>query len=382
MAAGGRILIHLLMQGGDDGPGGGKSSQEIISLHCGIGRTHVHRALKPLMSDDLIREEMGRLRGHIRKTKIYSLTEKGIKEAARHMEDARSISLTWQDENGAGRKDTVFDSARLINDVLGASGLPMITVPLLLSSDGEHLSWSEIIWLSNSLRKSGPDDRIPLPGWTLINPPGPPEVYLDREAEFRILSNMLDSAGTAVVRGEPGSGRRSLVGHYTRKKGLIPAWLCISDGDDEAALDPDSVDLLVVLDTTGPDPLSLLMDESDGFVRNIKTELPARIRELPLIVISELAGEVSNSRHITLTGLQEDVFIRSCVEIGLDPDLSKSLYRASKGSPSAISYLRSLNERDLGGIMKMEPEDAILGIILGMKREKTGINTESSQKID
>lgn len=382
MAAGGRVLIHLLLQGEVDGTRGGRSSQEIISNQCGIGRTHVHRTLKPMIADGLIREDMGRLPGHMRKTKIYSLTERGTAEADLQMEEARAVLILWKDEDGRDRAETVFDSAREINDILGASGLPLIPVPLLLSTDEGTLSWSEILWVSNSLRKGRSEGRISLPGWSTMRFPDPPASFLDREGEFRGLAELIGSGGGIVIQGQSGSGKRSLAGHFAERKGLISAWITISENGEEAELDPDSVDLLVLVDTTGPDPLSLLMDGSGGYISGIREDLPEEIRGLPLIVIREWIDEEAGDPHITLEGLPGDVFVRSCMDLGLNSGLAGSLHRASKGFPSALSYLRSLPDRDLKRILRSDPEDAILGIILGMNEGRGGFNTESSQKLN
>jgi len=382
IAAGGRILIHLLLQGGEDDSIGGGSSQEVISNHCGIGRTHVHRALKPLIVDGLIREERGRLPGHSRKIKVYSLTDEGIGEANRYMESARVIRIRWRDENGGDRNDTVFDAAREMSDVLGASGLPLIPVPLLLSTDEGSLSWSEILWLANSLRKTAPDERISVEGWSLLRPPAPPDDFLDRETEVRKLSETLESGRVVVVQGERGSGKRTLADRYSRSRGLMTVWIGRSETGEDAEMDPGGVDLIVMIDPVGPDPLSMLLDGSEGYPKILLDDLPTEIRELPVIVIREWIEEDNDRGNITLGGLSDDIFIRSCMEMGMDRDLSGSLHRATKGSPAALSFIRRLGKDELQRILDSDIEDAILGVMLGMNDEMERVNTDSSQKID
>jgi hypothetical protein len=280
------------------------------------------------------------------------------------------------------REETVFDSAREINDILGASGLPLISVPLLLSTDEGILTWSEIIWLSNSLRKSRPGGTISVPGWTLLRSPEPPSHFLDRDDEIRLVTELVESAGAVIIQGKRGFGKRSLAHQYAERKGLIPQWIVVSQNGEEAEIDPEMIDLLVIADTGGPDPFSLLMEGSKGYIERIRADLPSEIHDMPLIIIREWIEEESGEPRIDLEGLPSEIFIGSCSKMGLSPDLSERLHRASKGSPAALTYLGALSDLDLERIGTSDPEDAILGVILGMGSDGDGFNPDSSQKID
>ena len=97
--SGDRVILHLLSKGNSADPAGGVADQDDIAACCGIGRTHVPRALKPLIADGLVNESQGRAPGRTRRVKVYDLTEEGFQHAMMLRDKANETIIEWTDED-------------------------------------------------------------------------------------------------------------------------------------------------------------------------------------------------------------------------------------------------------------------------------------------
>ncbi len=356
-----RVLVHLYLRRFEVGWDGGVSHQEMISRECGVGRTHVPRVTKPLLAEGFIKEVLGRAPGHLRRIKVYSLTREGELKASKIMEDMRSRRITWEDSTGEKHVEPLTDTLRHINDTLGGSGRS-ITMPELMRLANGPVSWVGLRDIADSRVELGGLD-IPQ-GWEVIEGPAVPGTFIGREGEIREMYSLITESTHSILSGERGMGKRTLIARIAQLKGLNVIWLKRNPDADAASIKAPVPDLIALVEDTGPNLLSRLMDEGDKPIEDPRDDgWPEKMRSAFLVRIID--AEVEGGSYV-LKGLGPDDFVGKCIELGMERELSEGLHRASKGSPGSIAYLLSLDRSELEEIMK--GEDPIFHLILGMRR--------------
>lgn len=365
--SGDRVLLHLLLKGNREDSIGGVADQDDIAAFCGIGRTHVPRALKPLISDDLVNESQGRAPGRTRRVKVYCLTEKGILAAVSLRDRANETILKWTDETGEVHSEHCVDALRRINDQLGARGMNQIPISLFLTIGREKVGWNDILFLSSSVRREKAGS-IHLPeGWAPATSPVAPDILFDREGDIKELDTLVGGHNTSAVAGEPGIGKRTLVSAWARRSGKKVLWL--KQGEEgEYCIDADRYDVLVILEAKMVDVASTLV--SGGGVRLMDPrgeDWPDILRELPLIGI--LNGSIANEGIglMELKGIDEAIFSKEAERSGLPKQLVEPYLKATKGSPMAVEYLKEMDSSILGKLGSLDEEAAIMSLVLGFR---------------
>ncbi len=359
--------MHLLIKGEKSSWSEGITDQDDIAANCGIGRTHVPRALKPLLQDELVEESQGRAPGRVRRVKVYSLTRKGMEEAVRLKELASRIQISWKDDDGRSSTESCVDALRKINDLLCSMSMPQIPFSLFLTVLKEEVSWNDILWLSSSVR-SNVVTSIDLPeGWIPITPAEVPDDFMDRKKEMGELDIIMSTRRTAAVSGEAGAGKRTLVARWLMLNRKKPLWLERKEGE-EVTLDPGSHDVLVLLGGEMLDITATLKKDGEVSITDPRdSEWPDPLRSIPLIGIIEGSSRTSGPGLLTLGGLPRDEFMERATELGLAPILAEVYYEASKGIPSALSYLKGLKRSAIEGLSSIDREAAVMSLILGLK---------------
>jgi len=363
-----RILIYLLSTGNGVSDEVNPCSQESIALNCGIGRTHVPRALKPLVEDDLVREDMGRMPGKSRRLKVYSLSGKGAEEANILLQGIRSREVVWEDDSGKERKETVQKAVESVNETLVKMGREKIPLSLFLAMVNERVTWNDLLWTSGSLSSMVRRSKSTLRGWDPVMPPRVPEPFVDRESEMEAMRRSLEVGDEAIVIGDDGLGKKSLVSRFLEEEGMRGLWL--KRGESEISVKEADYDAVVIMDSSMPDPADLIMGREP-----IKEdeEIQNPIEGKPLILIREYDRPGRPGIHIG--GVPEGHFIRELVKNGIEGELASKLYRASDGSPSVISYFNSLGEDEVERIKRMNEEDAVLSVLLRLKEDRVKNDT-------
>jgi len=365
--SGDRVLLHLLLKGSRADPTSGVADQDDIAAYCGIGRTHVPRALKPLINDDLVNESQGRAPGRTRRVKVYNLTEKGCLAAMVLRNKANETVMEWIDETGTSHSEHCVDALRRINDHLGSRGLSQIPISLFLTIGREKVGWNDILFLSSSVRGETTETICIPEGWIPISSPKVPEVFLDRQKDMKRLQDLVDGSSLLALTGEAGIGKRTLVAAWAERNKRKILWLDRGEGS-EFCIDADRYDLLVMIGAPMVDVTSTLV-RGDGIdlsdPRN--EDWPELLRPIPLLGIMDGYLGSSGEGIIDLKGLDEGTFVREAIGSGLPEKLAIPFFKASKGSPMALSYLGELEDSTLGGLGTLDEEAAIMSLILGLR---------------
>jgi hypothetical protein len=73
------------------------------------------------------------------------------------------------------------------------------------------------------------------------------------------------------------------------------------------------------------------------------------------------------SRLMVLKGLDEGTFVKEAKASGLPGKLSNPFYKASRGSPMALEYLKEMDSSILEGLGSLDIEAAVMSLILGLR---------------
>jgi DNA-binding MarR family transcriptional regulator len=187
-----KILIHMTesspLRGLMDAPYA--LTQHGISESVGIRVNHVSRAMKSLSKDGYVEESTGRVKGEIRKRKVYSLTERGASKAQGLKEVLASKIVEL-------RKDKVVKELTISAVIKKLGGVP--TAALLRKVDSKGVidvsvrtKTRKLVTLSRGLPRSGD--------------------FYGREGEMAVLEEWLSSRKEKILSlaGAKGIGKTSL----------------------------------------------------------------------------------------------------------------------------------------------------------------------------
>ena len=109
-----RVLLHLLDARGHrlhDRPTQ-QMTQEGVSAALGMNRTHITRALKPLLDDGHVESRKGHVPGRDRKLTYYALTESGLARVTEVIRSFGDEDVELIDASGSRRKTKVRDALK------------------------------------------------------------------------------------------------------------------------------------------------------------------------------------------------------------------------------------------------------------------------------
>lgn len=351
--------------------GGDFRSQEAIALKCGIGRTHVPRALKPLIGEDLVEEDLGRIPGKKRRLKVYSLTGRGDEKAREIMERINEEEVVWTDDSGREMRSDPEGALSSVNRILIEAGRERIPISLFLSMAEERITWNDILWISGSLSSAHRKEKVEISGWKTVRPPRLPGHLVGREKEMETLRRKIGDDGRAVVFGERGIGKRTLIAAYLERSGKRGLWL--EREETEITVRPSDYDSVVLVETSGPDPEEMIMGPVSS---SPSVDIPPELEDKEAVSVRDWPDPSGDG--LMLEGIERGPFVDELTRLGLDEDLAEEIFTATKGSPASIAYLRSV---DPSLIRDMDREKAIFSILLGT-RDQAKDDTNPSQKID
>ena len=366
-----RVLIHLISASLMDGK---RTDQEIIARECGIGRTHVPRVLKPLMEDGLVEESLGRVPGHLRRIKVYFLTEEGLELAGELLSRARAKRISWVGRNGGIFNESVHDALRHVNDHLSSEGM-VLGLSRFLSMDGDPVQWDEIEKAACSMEGGNVTVDIPC-GWRPEEPPDMPHPLFPREKELAELERAYRKGGRIVVQGPAGSGKRSLVQRLSRAVGKKAIWLSPDPVGGGPAVEPP-FGLVVVEEKREMAPLDAMMGKVPDIGDPRRDGWEGRLGEVPLFQILDSDERLAEGPLVVnIGGLERNVYSEMLTGKGLSDSLIDMLYGAVYGSASALSSLLKLPEGAFGLHPEEDEKEALFRILLliGGKASRTEVN--------
>jgi DNA-binding MarR family transcriptional regulator len=187
-----RILIHLResspLRDAMDAPY--TLTQHGISESVGMRVNHVSRAMKTLAKENFVEETSGRVRGEVRKRKVYSLTERGASKAQELRNGILDMMVVLR-KDGSSREMTVEDVIQRLGGVPTAAILSKVDSEGIVDVSTKKSS-KKLVTLSRGLPRKGP--------------------FYGREGEMAVLEEWLSSReeNTLSLAGAKGIGKTSL----------------------------------------------------------------------------------------------------------------------------------------------------------------------------
>jgi DNA-binding MarR family transcriptional regulator len=360
-------------------------TQQGIAEATGIRVNHVSRAMKGLKSEGLVTESSARVRGQVRRRKVYSLSPAGVTLANGIREDILKRTVVLGEESGRPREMTVAEAQK------EAKGRTLLELAVAVDDLGVV-----------SLRKKTGGAAEAQPRALVLEGMTAPESFYDRKEELDDLRAWYEDAGMPVMilRGRAGVGKTSLAAVFAREASESGSvlWHDVGEWDTPDALlgalasmlaqlgkeslksalsgsrKMVTVDLLRILrrDMRGVAGLCVF-DGCDGcsedVARFVEAVLEAAITEPSLqVLLATDTGDVPMSRELAasghsqvmnLTGLDKD----SCRKlIGEDVDDAEfeKLYGLTRGHPLSFRLLATKEMEDLVRGKELTPEEAAL----------------------
>ncbi|MBN1389289.1 MAG: hypothetical protein JXA22_01460 [Candidatus Thermoplasmatota archaeon] len=188
-------------------------SQMGIGKELGLRQTHVSRAMSELSNEGLVRSRTAHIRGMDRRKKVYFLTQKGIEETKRSIEELQAKYIPVR-----GKDRTL--KLLPISKVLRSIGRSKEKDPTLHELFTRYFDGSEVDLSKGDLSTIGPK-RLP------VNPH-----FYGRNSELEIISTAIDQKGKILlcIVSIAGQGKTSLLSHFASKVKDRPlAWTNIDE---------------------------------------------------------------------------------------------------------------------------------------------------------
>ncbi len=377
-----RILLHLKESGSASHELGQPAliTQEGIATALGIRVNHVSRAVKTLQKQNCVREATSRVKGEVRKRKVYLITEEGMVVANRVMADISDMVLSVRDSRQRIREMTTVNAKQLLSP-------PRTFTSMLAALDANGIL---DIYRTKMVRKRKE---------AVSNYNGaPPETnFFGRRQELARLKAWLQAKKPPIMAltGDEGIGKSALAMRTVKQlEGKRPIfWYTFSDRTTVQSL----MDALSsFLASTGRHELYTLAQKNKVDARELKQRLesslvnlgavmvldhvPAEPEELAGVVMPLIEASMATGCQILLTSTElpawkRDMKVHGILDElileGLDqsdcrklaPDMHdkefKKAYKLAKGNPLEIKLMVAYVE-DLKAGEKLTPEERAL----------------------
>lgn len=355
-------------------------TQHGISDRVGIRVNHVSRAMKTLSKDGYVEESTGRVKGEIRKRKVYSLTDRGTTKAKELREELASKIVELH-------KDKVVKELTINAVIDSLGGVPVTAILRKVDSDGvidisARRKTKKLVTLSRGLPRPAnfygrEGDMAVLEEWlssreervlSLAGAKGIGKSSLAMNVYEQWTSSMntfwfsfqewdtTDSFLEALSNFLKDMGRPELRDYLNSAKKIdmweVGGWIERGMGDDDNVLFLDEV---VIMGKSMESLLNTLI-ESVGRVENTKMLITQDKRDIPnrrAFLARELLVEID------LLGLDK----KSCEKLmakKMDDSEFEKIYRLTEGNPLHIMLIESGRLEDLIDTKDYTPEELAL----------------------
>ncbi len=355
-------------------------TQHGISDSVGIRVNHVSRAMKTLSKDGYVEESTGRVKGEIRKRKVYSLTDRGATKAKEMREELGSKIVELH-------KDKVVKELTINAVIDSLGGVPTAAILRKVDSDGvidisARRKTKKLVTLSRGLPRSTnfygrEGDMAVLEEWlssreekvlSLAGAKGVGKSSLAMNVYEQWTSSMntfwftfqewdtTDSFLEALSNFLKDMGRPELKDYLNSAKKIdlweVSGWIERGLGDDDNVL---FLDEAVVMGKSMESLLNTLI-ESVGRAENTKMLITQDKRDIPnsrSFLARELLVEID------LLGLDK----KSCEKLlnkKMDDSEFEKVYRLTEGNPLHIMLIESGRLEDLIDTKDYTPEELAL----------------------
>ncbi len=355
-------------------------TQHGISDSVGMRVNHVSRAMKTLSKDGYVEESTGRVKGEIRKRKVYSLTDRGATKAEELRVELASKMVEL-------RKDKMVKELTIKGVVEHLGGVPITAILRKVDSDGVidisvRRKTKKLVTLSRGLPRSAnfygrEGDMAVLEEWlssrresvlSLAGAKGIGKSSLAMNVYEQWTSSMntfwftfqewdtTDSFLEALSNFLKDMGRPELKDYMNSAKKIdmwdVSGWIERGLGDDDNVL---FLDEAVVMGKSMESLLNTLI-ESVGRAENTKMLITQDKRDIPnsrSFLARELLVEID------LLGLDK----KSCEKLlnkKMDDSEFQKVYRLTEGNPLHIMLIESGRLEDLIDTKDYTPEELAL----------------------
>lgn len=355
-------------------------TQHGISDSVGMRVNHVSRAMKTLSKDGYVEESTGRVKGEIRKRKVYSLTDRGATKA-------EDLKVELGSKIVELRKDKVVKELTINGVVEHLGGVPITAILRKVDSDGvidisARRKTKKLVTLSRGLPRSAnfygrEGDMAVLEEWlssrrekvlSLAGAKGIGKSSLAMNVYEQWTSSMntfwftfqewdtTDSFLEALSNFLKDMGRPELKDYMNSAKKIdmwdVSGWIERGLGDDDNVL---FLDEAVVMGKSMESLLNTLI-ESVGRAENTKMLITQDKRNIPnrrSFLTRELLVEID------LLGLDK----KSCEKLlakKMDDSEFEKIYRLTEGNPLHITLIGSGRLEDLIDTKDYTPEELAL----------------------
>lgn len=255
-------------------------TQEGIATSTGIRVNHVSRAISQLKKEGLVAESTGRVRGQIRKRKVYGYTEEGYDLAGRVKEEILHKSVKIRAKDGSLSETSLGDIGRHIG--------VRYTLTEIISKTDENG-----VLDSSELEPEPAEERERFvsfsEGLTITEP------FYGRNKERKSIEDWIDATEGRIlaIRGPEGMGKSSLAAHvfaeYRKTANLF--WYSFRQWDTPGTL---LGALSSFLGQLGKPGLSEYLGGSDARdLRQALGALDTRLRDTPAVLFFDDLTEMS-----------------------------------------------------------------------------------------
>jgi DNA-binding MarR family transcriptional regulator len=217
-----RVLVHLREAWVGQPSAPPASTQEGIATALAIRANHVSRAVRTLLAEGLVSRENARVRGEVRRRKVYALTSSGRQLADRLYADALHRQVVLQEAGQVAQRLPVATAVRL------PGGPFSVTQVLTAMQATGTLRLSSLRGAAPALRLARVESGLP-----------PPEALVGRAEEREAIAAWLrSSVPVLAVTGPVGCGKTALVAQAFREaaEGCHALWHTVTSGDTPASL--------------------------------------------------------------------------------------------------------------------------------------------------
>ncbi len=377
-----RILLHLKESGSASHELGQPAliTQEGIATALGIRVNHVSRAVKALQKQNCVREAMSRVKGEVRKRKVYLITEEGMVVASRVMNEVGTMVLS------------VRDSRQRIREMTAVNAKQLLSLPRTFTSMIASLDSNGILDIYRTKMERKRKEAV-----SSYNGAPPESDFYGRRQELAKLKAWLQAKKPPImaVTGEEGIGKTALamrtVKQLEAKRPIF--WFTFSDKTTVQSLIGA---LSSFLESAGRHELYTMARVNKVDARELKhrlesslvnlgavmvlDHLPAEPEELAVVVMPLIEASMATGCQILLTSTElpawkRDMKVHGILEElileGLDqndcrklaPNMHdkefKKAYKLARGNPLEIKLMVAYTE-DIKAGEKLTPEERAL----------------------
>lgn len=377
-----RILIHLKesspLRDAMDAPY--TLTQHGISESVGMRVNHVSRAMKTLAKENFVEETTGRVRGEVRKRKVYNLTERGASKAQELKNGISDMIVILKKEDSS--------SEMAVEDVIDKlGGVPTAAILNKVDSDGvvdisTKTKSKKLVTLSRGVPRIG--------------------AFYGREGEMAVLEEWLNSReeNTLSLAGAKGIGKTSLAVHAYEQwtSNMNTFWFTFQEWDTTDSflealsnflVDMARTELRDYLNSTkkvdmwevsgwierglGEDETVLFLDEAPTVGKSMESLLQMMIETVgrtknAKMIITQDRRKIPNRKSLVAREIMVEIDLLGLDKLSCEQLLSKKIdntefdkiYRLTEGNPLHMMLIESGKLEELIDTKDYTPEELAL----------------------